>query len=251
MKILFMGTGAADWNIKNRVGDEFFRRFTSIMINDELMIDCNDETIDFIESSVCDTGRVKNILVTHTHSDHYSAEAVNRVIPSGGTVWCEEGAQPRIGEIYAETKTIPLYTPIKIGGFTVTAVEANHSVEDSAEKPLHYIISDGESTIFWGCDGGWLTNREWHELKKHKLDLAVFDGTLHDERGDYRIFEHNNLRMVAEMSDAFKKCGLMKEGAQIMISHMSRYSQYPHEELEEYLKPHCIVPAYDGLTVEL
>ena len=43
MKILFIGTGAADWVLKERKGDEFFRRLTAVKINDDFMIDCSSD----------------------------------------------------------------------------------------------------------------------------------------------------------------------------------------------------------------
>lgn len=250
MKITFMGTGAADWNISTRADNEFFRRFTSVMINDDLMIDCNIETLDFIEKNGNVTSGVKNLLVTHTHSDHYSAEAVDRIVKDGN-VWGDAEALEHMGEIGSEKRAMPLYTPIAVGRYTVTAMNANHSVEGSNESPLHYIISDGERSVFWGCDGAWLLNGTWHEIRRHKLALAVFDGTLWDEAGDYRIFEHNNLKMVTEMAATFRKCGVMTENAKIMVSHMSRFSQYPHEKLAEYLKDCEIETAYDGLVLEI
>ena len=49
MKILFIGTGAADWVLKERKDNEFFRRLTAVRINENLMIDCSPDTIDFVE----------------------------------------------------------------------------------------------------------------------------------------------------------------------------------------------------------
>ena len=71
MKTLFMGTGAADWDITLRREGEFYRRFTSFLINDDLLIDFNLETIDFINQNKISLKNVKNILITHTHGDHY------------------------------------------------------------------------------------------------------------------------------------------------------------------------------------
>lgn len=251
VKILFMGTGAADWNISNRQGDEFFRRFTTVMINDDLILDFNDEALDYLEKNGKSVENVKNILITHTHSDHYSNMAVNEKFGTDTNICFDKGAEERIGKTKAVHKVLPLYSPIKIGRYTVIATEANHSVEDSMEKPLHYIISDGEKCIFWGCDGAWLLNKPWHEIRKHKYDLVVFDGTLYDKEGDYRIFEHNNLHMITEMSATFRELELMKPNSKIMISHMSRWAQYEHSELEKYLKPYEIYPAFDGLEIEI
>lgn len=47
MKILFIGTGAADWVLKDRKGNEFFRRLTAVKINNNLMIDCSADTVDY------------------------------------------------------------------------------------------------------------------------------------------------------------------------------------------------------------
>ena len=249
MKLLFMGTGAADWGIKNRVGDEFFRRFTSIMINNDLMIDCNDETLDFIEKNGCDTSNVRNLLITHTHDDHYSVSAINRLFGNDITLFCDKGAVAAQERLKAVQRVIPLYTPTRVGKYEVIAAAANHSVANSAEQPLNYIISDGEKRMFWGCDGAWLLNGTWHEMKKYKYDLIVLDGTLGTDEGDYRIFEHNNLRMITEMSATFRKLKLLNEGGKIMISHMSRQAHKSHDELGAYLEKYDITAAFDGLEI--
>lgn len=251
MKILFMGTGAADWNIETRKNETFFRRFTSVMINDDLMIDCNNETLDFIEKNNCDVGKVENILITHTHSDHFSSSAIEKILTPDKTVIGDERAIPRFNGISAVSRSIPLYTPVKVGKYEIVAVAANHSVENSDEQPLHYIISDGEKRIFWGCDGAWLLNKSWHTIRNYTYDLTVFDGTLNDAEGDYRIFEHNNLHMIIEINATFKALNLMNSDSKTMISHMSRYSQYSHSELEKYLQSYNIIPAYDGMEINI
>lgn len=251
MKILFMGTGAADYDIKTRRDGEFFRRLTSVLIDDRLMIDCNIETLDFVDMNGTDLSGVGDLIITHTHSDHYSREAVNTLLGENATIHCDVGAMPRLGATEAAQESLELYRENKVGEYSIIPVRANHSVEGSDETPLNYIISSGGKTIFWGCDGAWLTNDAWHEMKKHKFDLVVLDGTLGDEEGDYRIFEHNNLRMITEMCGTIGRCGLMKDGGRIMISHMSKYSQYGHEELTARLEKYDITPAYDGLEVEV
>lgn len=248
MKLLFMGTGAADWGIKNRVRDDFFRRFTSIMINDDLMIDCNDETLDFIEKNSCDTSNVKNLLITHTHEDHCSVFAINRLFGKDATLFCDKDANLE-EDLKSVQKVIPLYTPTRVGKYEVIAVAANHSVSNSDEQPLNYIISDGEKRMFWGCDGAWLLNQTWHEMKKYKYDLIVLDGTLGMAEGDYRIFEHNNLRMITEMSATFRQLKLLNDGGKMMISHMSRQAHKSHDELGAYLKKYDITAAFDGLEI--
>ena len=93
MKILFIGTGAADWVLKERKEGEFFRRLTAVKINDDLMIDCSPDTADFAESCAKGLEGVKNIIITHTHSDHYSPDTVRALFGNKVRVWAEKAAE--------------------------------------------------------------------------------------------------------------------------------------------------------------
>ena len=101
MDILFMGTGAADWDITSRKDGDFFRRRTSVMINNDLLIDFNDETLDYIEKNECSLQNVENILITHTHDDHYSQKAVNKMFGKNTEIRYNAGAKETIGSTNA------------------------------------------------------------------------------------------------------------------------------------------------------
>lgn len=75
-KILFLGTGADDWDIKNREG--FFRRNSAALLNSNLMIDCGRHIFDFAE---CEGQKglydnVSDIIITHSHGDHFQVASV-------------------------------------------------------------------------------------------------------------------------------------------------------------------------------
>ena len=48
MKMTFMGTGAADFKISQRKENEFFRRLSGAVIDNDLMIDCSADIDDYI-----------------------------------------------------------------------------------------------------------------------------------------------------------------------------------------------------------
>jgi hypothetical protein len=76
--------------------------------------------------------------------------------------------------------------------------------------------------------------------------MLIFDCTVGDTEGDYRIFEHNNIRMVTEMAMTLRQhCG------GIMVSHMAKTLHGTHEKLREQLAPHGIVPAHDDMVVQI
>ncbi|MCR4718274.1 MAG: hypothetical protein K5768_01430 [Firmicutes bacterium] len=253
MKLLFMGTGAADWVLKERKDGEFFRRFTSIKINSDLMIDCPADAEDYLINSgesLCD---IQNLLITHTHNDHYDADTIKKILNKGVKIWTEKNTVPMIEKDLPSCGVccLDLYTPSKVGEYEVICVPANHSVSDKNQIPLHYIITKGDKTIFWGCDGAWLPNYSWKEVKKYKYDLIVLDGTLGEAKGDYRTFEHNNISMIIEMSETMRSCGLLKPEGKIAMSHMSRYAHKSHSELQKSMAETNIIVAYDGMELEL
>lgn len=100
--------------------------------------------------------------------------------------------------------------------------------------------------MFYGLDGAWLLYDEIQAIKKFMPDFAVFDATIGDIDGDYRIFEHNNLNMVLEM-----KKSLENYIGRFCISHMARTLHTDHETLSEKMKKHNIITAYDGLEIEI
>jgi len=78
------------------------------------------------------------------------------------------------------------------------------------------------------------------------VDYAVLDATIGDVEGDYRIFEHNNLRMVLEM-----KMTLDPYIKRWCISHMARTLHDSQEALEKRMQPYGIEVAYDGYETVL
>ena len=224
MKIIFLGTGAADWNFQKHKDLDGFRRNSSLLIDDCLLIDPGADVPNALQAFGKNADGIKYIINTHTHSDHYNEETVRYLSQARFYPMC-------VGDV----KTI--------GRYTVTALPANHS---TCEGAVHFIISDGEKSLFYGLDGAWLLYDEVRAIKGCGIDLAVLDATVGDVPGDYRVFEHNNLNMVIEM-----KKTLEKYVKRFFVSHMARTLHTSHSELVERLKPHGIEAAFDGREIEL
>ena len=226
MKITFLGTGAADWPLEKP--DEWveFRRFSSVLIDDTLLIDPGPQVLEALDDMGKSPEKIQYILNTHNHSDHFSAETVSRLEASGATF-------------------IPLAAGDveNFGKYTVRAYKANHA---TCGNPVHFMISDGERTVFYGLDGAWLLYDEVQAIKKYTPDYAVLDATVGACDGDYRIFEHNNLNMVLEMRKT-----LQPYIKKFCISHMAYTLHTDHETLCNTMKDYDIEVAYDGLETEI
>jgi Predicted Zn-dependent hydrolases of the beta-lactamase fold len=226
MYIQFLGTGAADCDLAHRCGAEC-RRFSSVLVDGALLIDPNPCVFESAETFGIPLDSVKYIINTHRHADHYDPETIAHLTQAGA-----EFIAFSAGELK------------QVGGYTVEAVRANHG---TCEGAVHFIISDGDKKLFYGLDGAWLLYEEVAAIKRAGgVDLAVLDATVGDTEGDYRVFEHNNLRMVREIS-----LSLRLFVRRFIISHIARTLHTGHAELVNRMRPDGIEVAYDGLLVEI
>ena len=224
MKITFLGTGAADWSFEKDREKEDFRRFSSILIDDVLLIDPGPHVPDAIKTFGIEPNKIRYIINTHRHSDHYNENTLKTLK-------------------FAEFHDLKEGTATNIGEYKVFALKANHS---TCKEAVHFIISDGEKNIFYGLDGAWLMYEEVEAIKAKGIDLAVLDATVGDIYGDYRIFEHNNLGMVREIKKSLE--GSIKR---FCISHMAKTLHEPHSKLAENMKQYGIETAYDGYETNI
>lgn len=225
MKLTFLGTGASDWPRVKQPEMTFFRRNSSCLINDDLLIDPGPGVPDAIDEFKIAVSDIKYVLNTHRHYDHYNENTLRYLTECGA-----EFIEADNGET------------VRFGGYTVKVLGANHRVPTQ-----HYLINDGEHTLFYGMDGAWLLYEEFDAIRSMgSVDLAVLDGTVGFIDGDYRVFEHNNLYMVLEM-----KRSLAPYVKRFAINHIAYTLHTDHATLESAMLEHGIVTAYDGLTIDL
>lgn len=230
MKLHFLGTGAADWDINNPSADKNFRRFSSLLIDGTLLCDPGPCIFEFEKTmGYSETGLysgVRDIICTHRHGDHYCQASVDKLN-------------------FAELHEISAWETYETENHIISAYPANHA---TAENPVHFVIegkADGKR-IFYGCDGAWLFYDTYRALMKTTFDAMIFDCTIGDVKGDYRIFEHNNIAMVKEMKDTFSNIS-----KRFIISHMARTLHESHEKTAEKLLPYGIITAYDNFIIEI
>lgn len=258
MKLLCLGTGAADWDPKLATADPAFRRLTAALVNRDLMIDCGPCVHEFADTFGYSGlyRSVTSILVTHSHGDHFNADAIARVA-AGADECVTVYGDPVVGTLLPLSERlhfVPLEQgkPTAIGRYTVTALPANHSTEHAEEQPLHYVLRDEaeDKTLFWGCDGAWLYNYTYHAIRTMQFDAMVFDCTVGDLENDFRSFEHNNIRMIDEMLKSLIGCRhILRDGGQLYANHMARTLHTDHATLTARLAPLGVIPMRDNMEI--
>lgn len=254
--LLFLGTGAADWSIKEKDKTDYFRRNSAALLNEDLMLDCGAHIFDFAESFGNPRlyANVTEILITHDHEDHLDRDSVLKLAASQKIrVACDGAARKLIGEHpNIEYARLTPYKRKKVGRYYVTPLLANHDVVITKnQRAFHYIIKTPEGKeIFYGLDGAWFLRPSWEEMKQHKYDLMVFDCTVGD-RDDWRLFEHNTIPMLRKMIAGIRERQLLCSDGKLIATHMARTLHKSHEDTEQCLKEMGMITAYDGMKVQI
>lgn len=251
-EILFLGTGAADWDIRNK-GD-FFRRYSAALVNRNLMLDCGAHIFDFAECSGCTElyNDVTDIIITHNHMDHFSKDSVLKLAENRKI---RLGCDCEIHNIVGEHENIEFvvfspYQATNMGDYQITPLLANHHIVINGDAfAFHYIIDcpDGKK-LFYGLDGAWFLRPTWEEMLSHKFDAMVFDCTVGD-MDDWRIFEHNTIPMLRFMVKEIHNRELTNEHCKLIASHIARTMHISHEDTSRVLDELGMLTAYDGMKV--
>ena len=263
IEILFLGTGAADWPnkyppIEQKLEKGQVRGLSSILVNDHILVDCGPTVIDAMKRFGVDPAGITDILLTHTHSDHFRENTILAIANARSAdlgplrFWAHPEALK-----YAPKSDRLKMCPVEIGkifelgGFRITGLESNHLVESSKEKPLYYLLENDTKQFLYATDGAWLLKSTWVHLRNKKLDAIIWDATVGERKGDSRIFEHNDLTMIRHMNRTLKNMKVIKPDSKIILTHMARTLHPSHHQLEKNLLPQGLIPAYDGMLVDL
>ena len=262
MKVTFLGTGAADCDIRAYRDGEFFRRNSSILINDDLLVDPNSHIFHFAEKNGTPDlfKNVKNIIVTHSHGDHFTPETVEKLcVGKDCRIWADPACKRKLIRVLGEETTEKISfvetarnRDYEIGGYKVTSLRSNHATEDPDEDTRLYLIEENGRILYYGCDSAWIPTVSWNVIREKPVNAMVLELTCGETATyDWRIFEHNTPEMLDIMLTMFKKYNLFAPDVKYYVSHLARTLHTDHESLVKYLEPRGVVPAFDGFSFEV
>ena len=263
VELLFLGTGAADWPSTYPPSEKQFERgevrgMSSMLVNGHILIDCGPTVLDSMNRYQVNPLGITDILLTHTHSDHFHQDTLLAIADARDAkrgplrFWAHPEALKHVpNSNRIERRPVEIGTPFRMHGFGITGLESNHLVASSAEKCLYYLFESATQKLLYATDGSWLLKSTWLYLQKKRLDALIWDATIGERAGDYRIFEHNDLSMIRQMNQTLKNRKIVKPDAKIILTHMARTLHPTHKQLEKNLLPEGLIPAYDGMFVVL
>ena len=257
MKIEFLGTGAADWNIEKRKEGEFWRRFSSALVNDELLIDPGPHIFDYAEKMgkpdmFC---KVKAMILTHSHGDHLNVATACKIHElTGATLYGYKTADYAFRQKGIESFFCPIEPDVEheIAGYTVIPYYSNHLTGNpEGEMTYNYIVKQGEKSFFYGCDSGWIMTRAWEGMKHYDVDTVIFELTDGDMLDVERHFSHTSIPMLEIMLYSFTNHPTKFKKTKYYATHLARTLHTSHEDTVKRLLPLGVTPMADGDVIEV
>lgn len=284
MKITFLGTAAATsyplafcrcdfCNKARELGGKDYRKRSSIIINDDLLIDMGPDIMSasfMYGKSIAD---IRYCLQTHSHSDHFDASHLTTRIPEymgintpplklyGSEATLRKMSEMVRNEGYVsdifdpkekERLNIEIFSvkPLQnfsFGKYQVTVYSSDH---DKSIDSLLYVIKESDFTVLYGTDTDLLPEETWSGFRdaKLKFNVVILDHTYGpnaDSGG------HLNANRFVECIQRMRKENMLVENVIILATHISHEGNPTHDALSEYASQFGYDIAYDGLVVNL
>jgi len=263
MKLLFLGTGAPDWQ-KAR---GFVRHNTSLLVNDDLLIDPGPDVPAQMAAFGAELSRVKYILVSHTHNDHYVPETV-ALFPRAAVYGSVDlQSLPVCPENF---RLASPGSPLLVGSYAVLPVTANHYGVHAA---LHFAIRDAAGkSLFYGHDGVWYTSDTFAYLcrtcrQDGAFSCMLFDATVNgwgsdgrtsffdrfeqDEVSKLELTGHNNAAMAIALRDVCRDAGVADANTVCVCNHLAWHGYPDMETARRVFEPKGFTVPYDGFVLEV
>ena len=280
MKIIVLGSGGFGYPLafcdceycrKARIlGGKNIRKRASLLVNDEMIIDLTPDCQVSMNMYGKDMGKVKFLLQTHTHLDHFDINQFTTLdykyaIKRKASLMlvcselCLNDIQNKVSKydkmnlynddylnkINLKTKTLNHGESIIFGTYNIKAIYCSHDENIGAQL---YLIKQNGKTLLYATDTPPITETTLRELKGEKIDCVFLDESF--GLRDY-TFSHLNIKSFDEYINTLKQNRLLNKNCLVYATHLTHDGNPLHEELEQILNKYGYMPAYDGLEIEL
>ena len=283
MRVTFLGTGAATsyplafcqcetCRKARELGGKNFRKRTSLLINTDLLIDLGPDTIPAMHAYSHDPTKLRLLLQTHPHSDHFYPGVL---VTRSSTYGC---VNSNTLEIVAEKSCLEVMADqvraiegfelleekwqtdmhlsltalghgqrLSRGGYEIMALESLHHPQWGSQI---YLVKEGDKQLLYAVDSPALSVVALEALQGQYLDLAIFEQTF----GPFYAGNsgtHISEAILFEQLAMLRAQGCLDEKSQIYITHISHEGNPHHDALVERgaILGYCV--AYDGLELTL
>ncbi len=278
MKVKFLGTIAAEGGPAlfcncsyckeaQKRGGKDIRTRSQILVNEDLLVDFPADTYLHKLQYNLDLSKVRYLLVTHSHMDHFypedlfmrGAQSAYEMQEQILQVYCnqstkelfDERSKGRIQKVIADGiqwNVVSEFEYIQTENYEVWSLKAQHM---KTENALFYLIKQGDKAFLQCNDTGVIFEENYEFLQNLgvKIDAVALDCTKGAQKTSY--FGHMNLKECLDTVERMRKSNFIKPNARFILTHLCHNGILLHDEYEEICKPYGVEVAYDGMEMEL
>ena len=273
MKLKYLGTAAAEGipgmfcncrvcrNALKIRGKEIKTR-SQALLDDKLLIDFPADTYMHILNQGLDLRNIHNVIITHSHADHFYPndfwcrfegiaydiveEPLNIYVTEAGY----NEALRKLGEDMNETRVkfhkIAPFEPFDVEDYHIIPLAADH---DPSTNPVIYIIEKGGKSLLYAHDTGIFPDSTWDYLEKYnkKFELISLDCTGMAQKNLIR--SHLCLNTDKEVYDRLTEIGVCDKNTIVYVNHFSHNGMLTHKELVVEAEKYGFLVTYDSLEV--
>lgn len=278
MKITFLGTAAATsfpltfCKCKNcedarKFKGKSIRKRSSLLIDDVILIDMGPDFVTALNMYDKDITKIKFLLQTHPHSDHFDAghfvtrwtEYASVKVPHLDIV-ASEKCFNKMSEMIKNNEDIDIFSKnwqkdlnislkklkhaenVKLKDYKVTAVESLH---DTIQGSQLYLIEKNNVKLLYATDTVPFSEKALKFLKNKDVDCLILDHTYGDVEN---CGGHLNEKQFREEIEKLKQIKAVSSKTRIFATHISHEGCAYHEEMEKMANGLYEI-AFDGLEI--
>ena len=286
MRITFIGTSAGEgypgfWcacpncaEARER-GGRNLRGNTCTLIGDDMLVDMNDHFFATAPRLGLDPGRIRCLLVTHPHVDHFAPwKLIQREAPYAQQPY--ETQQKEISPCFSPLPTLRIYgnrfvkqalesvpdlmdnraryriafhqaepgKPFDTENAHVTPIESRHGPQKGFA--YNYIIRREGKTLLYASDTGGYDESMLGILRSFRYDCVIMEGTFGTGKtSDTHMSLEKNRGFLRYMEEN----GLWNGAANFHLTHICPHWSPPHDRWAPLLAEEGLLVAYDGKEI--
>lgn len=276
MRLKFYGTAASEGvpavfcECKNcqearKRGGKNLRTRTSTQIDNHLLIDFSMDSFAHTLYGGLKLSQIHHLLVTHSHEDHFfpkdlmAVEKPKAFLPDewhlevyGNNkvkgLWqkaAEKDCYHKNEKRISFTELTP-YQSISFEGYNVLPMKANHAKDETC---LLYLVQHNGRCLLYAHDTHLFPEETWQALSNVHVDCVVMDCTTTVEPNVFQ--QHMSIHDNLAIKNRMLKESIADENTKFVATHFVHTYMPLQEELEEIFAPYGIIPAYDGMEIEV
>ena len=243
------------------LGGRDLRHRTSYRVGEWLQVDWGPDTYAASLAFGMDTSLVTDLLVTHSHEDHFTPHELfyrrpgfsqvpeNERLRIHGPIGVQQALPTDVEDLeryrLSFARLRPYDTRELPEGLSVTAIPAAHA--DPSAEALNYILTAQGRCLLIGNDTGWWDDPVWDFLAGMELHVVIMDCTYGPRRQRHG---HLGVHEVVEAKQQLEAIGALADGCRFIANHFSHNGGWLYADLVRFFAPHHIEVAFDGMVVE-